>query len=135
MSRWTHVAGIFRVDFLRMGEPGELEALKENIKEILGPIIRWGDDEEVWSKGTTLPMGSEGSIEYNILINPHESSVALAVIPVWGDLRDFGTETQVNGIEEWFNSVCEQLWIRQAILEIQDEWDQNSKILVYKNEN
>lgn len=133
MSRWTHVAGIFRVDYFRVGDPDELEVLKKNIKEVLGPMVRWGDPSEVWEKGTKLPIGSEGSLEYDILVNPIENSVAVFTIPVWGDLRDFGDWGDVKKVEDWFNEACSKLWIRQAILQVEDEWEENSKTLVYKD--
>lgn len=137
MSRWTHIAGIFRIDGIRTSEPSELNKLdnfKKEIKEVLGPIIRFGDSAEIWNKGTKLPIGGpEGSLEYDILINHNEPSVAVAVVPVWGDFRDFEDFLEISDVENWFNSVCKKLWIRQAIVEIQDEWGENSKVLIYKD--
>lgn len=106
MSQWTHVAGIFRIDALIISE----EVQKETIEEIKGLIVN-GDD-------TPLPCGSEGSLKYEVIPNPSLNSLSAFTVPVWGDLRDYDGAEE---IKSWFESVCRNLWIRQAIIEIHVE--------------
>ncbi|MBR1526567.1 MAG: hypothetical protein IJ640_07905 [Prevotella sp.] len=111
MSQWTHVCGCIRVDSIRMADE---ENEKANIRNILGRIVRFTDDDRL----TTLPLGSEGSIEYAILTNPDKCCVAAYVIPIWGDLRDYD---DVQEIEDWFHDVCSKLFVRNAVLNIDVE--------------
>jgi len=112
MSIWTHVVGTIRVD----GIPGIIKI--EDLEKILGKIIKYTNilvddsDEE-----TTLPMGSEGSLRYQII--EYDKGFRWVVIPVWGDLRDYDDVTY---IEEWWNGVLEKLpVIRDACLRIEVE--------------
>lgn len=114
MSQWTHVAGIFRVDALIINEEVQKETIKE-IKGLLGKIVDFGDDDD-WN--TLLPCGSEGSLKYEVIPNPSLNSLSAFTIPVWGDLRDYDN---VDEIISWFEGVCRNLWIRQAIIEIDVE--------------
>jgi hypothetical protein len=101
MSIWTHVVGTIRVD----GIPGISKL--EKLKEILGEIYTWDDlaDLEDDIEGeTTLPMGSEGSLRYQVI--EYDTGMRWAVIPIWGDLRDYD---DVAYIEEWWNRVISDI--------------------------
>lgn len=83
----------------------------ENITEKLGKIVLPLSKD----KNTTLPCGSEGSIEYRIISNEDLSNIAAYNIPIWGDLRDYDS---VDEIEKWFRDVCSKLDVRDAVIEI-----------------
>lgn len=120
MSQWTHVCGCIRVDCLRLS-PEYTKAEKEKLEKVLGNIVNYGDE----SYETTIPCGSEGSLQYKILENPEENSIAAFVVPVWGDLRDYGSTEE---IKEWFESVLSNLFIRNAVIAIEVEY---GKSVVY----
>ena len=125
MSRWTHINGSIRVD----GIHGITPML--NFKEIF-KTASYEDDETKWEV-CNVPKGSEGSIEINVWTNPTKSSLALYTINIWGDLRDFGTKEDIDGVRDWFTKTCKKLGpIRQAILQINDENEENSCVLTYK---
>lgn len=124
MSVWTHVCGCIRVDDI----PHKDFDRAADIRRIMGNIIDWGS----WSEGgTKLPCGSEGSLKYEILQNPSESSIARFTIPIWGDLRDYNDDKE---IEEWFNDVCSQMWIRDAVININVEGGVNRSVVYKQNE-
>ena len=110
MSQWTHVCGCIRVDALRVLENDE----KANIEKILGHIVNYGDSDTE----TTIPRGRGASLKYQIIENPDISCTAAFTIPIWGDLRDYNDVTE---IKEWFKSVCDQLFIRNAVINIEVE--------------
>lgn len=115
MSMWTHVAGCIRIDAIRLDDE-IFDQYVNYIKKRLGTIETYLDEHQ---EGNPLPRGSEGSLEYNILINPKKNDMAAIVVTVWGDLRDF-YESDVPKIETWFNNLIsdEEIWIRGAILGI-----------------
>lgn len=117
MSIWTHVNGNIRIDSMRFSGS---EVSK--INSVLGKIVNY--DDEDWS--TTLPCGSEGSLEYNIWENPRESSLSAYSVSIWGDLRDY---SNIEEIKRWFNFIIKQFMVRDAILSISVE-DGDSIILI-----
>jgi len=118
MSQWTHVNASIRFDgFQGLGLPTEKE---------LGKICKWEDeDTQHWEK-SKLPCGSEGSIEYKIIKNTDESSIAAMVVVFYGDLRDYSNKL---AILDYFNTIINGNFIRSGILEIEIEFD---KVFVYK---
>jgi len=61
MSCWTHVAGIIRVDRIRVDDDAE----ELDFDEILGKECLWDSSRKVWDDARKnsdkyLPMGSEG---------------------------------------------------------------------------
>ena len=113
MSCWTHVAGIIRADDIRLEGSG----LKPDFKDVLGEPLLWEFTEDQWETGTKLPCGSEGSLNYDVIENPDKSCMAAYVIPIYGDLRDFGeTEEDLDDIKDWFIKSCDKLLIRNATL-------------------
>ena len=121
MSNWTHVAGVIRVDGLRclddvLGEP--------NFDEIIGKECLWDSPTEVWHDADDnpdkyLPMGSEGSLQKSIWINPDKQSMDSYTISIFGDLRD---HDNVKEIIDWFKEKCKKLWVRNAVITVENEW-------------
>lgn len=90
MSRWTHVAAIFRVDSI-----GQIS--DDEIIEKFGREVDWEemadcdyDDSDEWVQQEFLPMGSEGSLKMSIWHNPVKNEMASTTVSVFGDLRDYG---------------------------------------------
>ncbi len=114
MSNWTHVAGIIRVDSME----------KLNFDKIIGKECLYASSSEVWEDARAnpdkyLPMGSEGSLRKSIWKNPNENCVALYTVSIFGDLRDHDS---ISDIIEWFKEKCELLWVRNAVITVENEW-------------
>ena len=98
MSIWTSVAAGIRVDHLRLngltgGKP---------IKDIIGePCL-----VEKWNDKTTIPCGSEGSLEYIINENEDIRFIPAYVVTIYGDLRDY---EDVDAIYDWLYNLCKQI--------------------------
>lgn len=115
MSNWTHVAGIIRVDGLGFVD----------FDKLLGKECLWESPEEVWddmrnNPDDYLPMGSEGSLQKSVWINPNEHSLAAYTVSIFGDLRDHNSAKE---IVDWFKKKCEGLWIRNAVITAQNGWN------------
>jgi len=120
MSNWTHVAGIIRVDGLRIGADAE-----PDWDSILGKELRYGDVFERWVEAEDhpehfMPLGSEGSLVKTIWVNPNESCVAAYTVSIFGDLRD---HDDPDAIIEWFKSKCSEMYVRQATITVKNEWN------------
>ena len=110
MSRWTHVAAIFRIDSI--GEISDNEIIEQ-----FGRTIDWGemadfdyDDSDEWVQQEFLPMGSEGSLQMSIWHNPIKNEMASTTVSVFGDLRDYGGSDDIERLEQWFTKCCENNW-------------------------
>ena len=128
MSGWTHVAAVFRVDGIRglMCEPDWDEAF--------GKECLWESTDEVWedcmaNKEEYLPMGSEGSLQKSVWVNPAKNDLAAYTVSVFGDLRDYSS---IDSIVEWFEKCCSKCWIRQAACTIENEWSGKTETVTYK---
>lgn len=126
MSNWTHVAAVFRVDHIAFLAP-ELD-----FDSIFGRECLFHSSQELWDEAYEhperfLPMGSEGSLRKSVWVNSNESSTARYTVTVMGDLRDHDS---FEDIIEWFNKTCEKLWIRQAVVTVDNEW-YGSKTVTY----
>jgi hypothetical protein len=93
----------------------------------------WKDEEDNIEEMElcNVPTGSEGSIQYKILIDFSEySTPTIFTIPIYGDLRDFEFRDTLD-IEEWFNKIVylSKLEIRSGIIEILCE--SGMKVLQY----
>ena len=116
MSNWSHVAGIIRIDDIRF--------FRENIpdfEEIIGKSVGFG---EPIPDGEILPMGSEGSLNMSVWINPDESEIASYVISIFGDLRDHDSPSE---IINWFKEKCNLInevfiGVRNACITVNNEW-------------
>lgn len=77
-------------------------------------------------------MGSEGSLKISIWHNPNGNSLASTTVSVFGDLRDYGGKEDIKNLKTWFDECCEQCFIRQAVMQIDDEGIKNSIVIEYK---
>lgn len=119
MSIWTHVAGVIRIDDFRLSrETPDFDIL-------IGKECLWDNEHSVWEDQEAnpdkyLPMGSEGSLEKSIWINPDRDQLAAYTVTVFGDLRDYD---KVDEIKNWFESVCNRLGVcvRNAVITIECE--------------
>ena len=129
MSQWTHVAAIFRLNSL-----GGIS--DEEIIKVFGREVQYKNlyDYDKSSAEKTLPMGSEGTLEMSIWHNPDKSCVASTTVSVFGDLRDYGGSEDIEKLKKWFDEVCEKLWIRNAIMQIEDEYANGTEVYEYKEE-
>jgi len=108
MSIWAHVIGCIRIDgILAIGDD------KKDIEKIIGPMSLW----DSWNDDSTLPVGSEGSLQYKII--EYADGLPWLVIPIWGDLRDY---ENISEIKKWWEELLIKLGIiRDAVLLIQIE--------------
>ena len=121
MSNWTHVAGVIRIDSFRFGD----DEGEPNFDDVIGKELHFHDSSEQWDyafkhKDEYLPLGSEGSLQKSIWINPDKDNVASYTVTIFGDLRDHHSP---DDIIEWFKSVCAKVWVRNAIITVQNEWN------------
>ena len=118
MSIWTHVVGCIRVD----GLPGITSKLSD-VKEAIGPMSTF----ENWNDESTIPSGSEGGLQYQII--EYQGGLPWLAIPIWGDLRDFDSPEE---IATWWNELLPKLrMVRDAVLHIRVE-GREPIILAYK---
>ena len=114
MSNWTHVAAIFRVDAL---------CHDYNFTEMFGKELNFNDSIDKWWESQEhpeqfLPLGSEGSLNMSVWENPDSSYLAAYTVSVFGDLRDHNS---INEIINWFDEKCKGIWIRQAVITVENE--------------
>lgn len=138
MSNWTHVAGVIRIDSFRFddGTP--------DFDKLIGKEMPWEGwrtiGEKEWNKAfksnqlTYLPMGSEGSIQKTVWINPDEHCLAAFTITLFGDLRDHNNPDDVI---KWFKKIINRLeknhlGIRQAMITVENE-NNGTKSYIYKD--
>lgn len=119
MSIWTHVAGVIRIDAFRMSaeEVPDFDLL-------IGRECLWKDPLSLWEERDAhpddfLPMGSEGSLQKSVWINPDTSYLAAYTVMIFGDLRDYANPEK---IIEWFKNKCGSIdnnplfVVRQAVI-------------------
>lgn len=116
MSIWSDVAAIVRVnDFLGFGED------EPNWDDIFGKECLFESSSEVWDDAYEhpekyLPMGSEGSLQKTVWVNPDQSRADAYTVSIFGSLRD---HTDVDGLIGWFKDiVTNKVWTRQASITI-----------------
>ena len=116
MSVWSHVAAIVRIDGLRsLGED------EPNWNVIFGKECLFESPSEVWDDACKhpekyLPMGSEGTLQKSVWVNPDRSYAAAYTVSIFGDLRD---HKDVDGLINWFKDiVINKVWTRQASITI-----------------
>lgn len=136
MSSWIHVSGVFNIDGVEGNELDDDLTFSDLIDKKLGKELRYEDDYDKWDyafkhKNEFLPLGSEGSLHKSIWKNPDKDSLNMAVITVFGNLRDC---YNVDEYIEWFKKKCEQFYIRQAVITVTNGWE--TKTWTYgENEN
>ena len=116
MSVWTHVAGIVRVDGIVCF--GDID-----FDKVFGKECLWNSNDDIWNDANLnpndyMPMGSEGSLEKSVWINPDAYCMARYTVSVFGDLRDYDDS---KAIIEWFENSCDKVAVRQAVLTIEVE--------------
>ena len=119
MSNWTHVAGIIRVDRIRVDD--DVEEL--DFDKILGKECLNYSSREVWDDARKhpdkyLPMGSEGSLQKTVWENPDRGRVDSYTISIFGDLRDHDNTSE---IIDWFIEKCNLLWVRSAVITVDND--------------
>lgn len=117
MSNWTHVAGIIRIDDLR------LEDTIPDFDELIGKELHYEDPAAKWDDAHNhpekyLPLGSEGSLMKSVWINPEEGDIAAYTVSIFGDLRDHDDAQE---IVDWFKKVCEKFAVRNAVIVVENE--------------
>lgn len=122
MSRWTHLAGIVRIDHLltKFSEKEVLKVFKKDVpRGSEGPALL---HVHAWRR---VPL--EGH-NWDAVDEVTESSVYWGDLIVVGDLRDVGNDLEeVKRIGEWFQGRCAALkevpltLVRQAVLQIEIE--------------
>lgn len=114
MSNWTHVAAIFRFD----GFYHDYDFTKIFGKELNSndSIDKWWESQE--HPEQFLPIGSEGSLKMSIWENPDHYCVAAYTVSIFGDLRDHNS---IDEIINWFDEKCKGIWIRQAVITVENE--------------
>lgn len=131
MSDWTHVAAIFRVDGIRAVMPDP------DFDAIFGKECLWDSPGETWDDWREhpdeyLPMGSEGTLEKSVWVNPDGSYAAAYAVSVFGDLRDYHS---VDDVVVWFEACCGKCWIRQAAVTVYNEWSGETRTVAYGEES
>ena len=119
MSNWTHVAGIIRVDRIRVDDDAE----ELDFDKILGKECLWNSSRKVWDDALKnpdkyMPMGSEGSLQKSVWVNPNKGRVDSYTISIFGDLRD---HDNISEIIDWFIKKCNLLWVRNAVITVENE--------------
>jgi hypothetical protein len=111
MSTWTHVVGCLRIDGLPKIDP---KFSVNHIQRTLGPMCLFDD---YWHDESTLPCGSEGSLQYKII--EYYTGLPWIAIAIWGDLRDYESEQP---IEDWWNALLKKFdFVRDGCLRIEVE--------------
>lgn len=117
MSNWTHVAGIIRIDDFRFDNKiPDFDELIGKELHFEDPFAKWDDACQYPEK--YLPLGSEGSLEKSVWINPNKGSVAAYTVSIFGDLRDHDDPRE---IIEWFRKICDKFTIRNAAIIVENE--------------
>ena len=115
MSRWTHVAGVVRIDDLPFLKATAWDAY-------FGKQCLWNDD--CWEDARKhpeeyLPMGSEGTLHSQLWVNPDTRAMAAYTLMVFGDLRDYDTPQE---IIDWFKKKVFGIpLVRQAVITVELE--------------
>lgn len=125
MSQWTHVNSSFRLDSME-------EIDDDKIYDVFGRHVGYDDLFDFDGEYKTTPMGSEGSLEINIYHNPEKDHLASTQVSVFGDLRDFGGEEDIQELKQWFDECCSKFIIRQAIIQIHDGRENGEIVYTYR---
>ena len=120
MSIWTHVAGVVRIDSIRISDD------IPNFDKYFGKEWTFDDmwdDEPIYREFETnpdafMPSGSEGSLQKSVWVNPDRNSMSAYTITIFGDLRDYDDP---NAIISWFKDCCKDVWVRQAVITVETE--------------
>ena len=124
MSNWTHVAGIIRIDSVRLEEETVEEATRM-FENYFGKELRYHSEDELWYEADKhpekfLPFGSEGSLTMSVWVNPNLDSITSYTVSIFGDLRD---HDDPDAIIEWFKGKCksEYIYVRNACITVEND--------------
>ncbi len=139
MSRWTHLAGIIRIDNILRSMTPEAPTAEDVIRILL-------EDAPVGSEGGCLfhfhkwPIVDDYKEENHT--NIYESVIYWGDAIISADLRDVGDDDEeIEAIKQWFTGLAKKLFeakmtIRQAVLEIEVEYKYNRVLqLIDQEEN
>lgn len=121
MSKWTHIAGIIRIDHFPLGTT---------------PLVE-SEAEGIISEGS--PSGSEGGLTFianrTQVIRPSGFDLVWGSVSFVGDLRDFSIE-QLPKIVKWLKEIPERLnkrssMIREAIVSVDFEEPEEERIFTF----
>ena len=125
MSCWSHVSGVIRLNsFRRRGNAPDFD-------EMFGREVNWvdlhcdGEQEYDRHPEKYLPMGSEGSLQKSVWVNPDHRDLCAFCVTIFGDLRDHYNS---DGIIEWFKKKCESVeqfncCVRSAFVLVENDVD------------
>ncbi len=129
MSRWTHLAGIVRIDNLRMSH---LQPLlnEEKVIQVFKKNMPRGSEGPPLFHAHQWPVKSMDDHDWDATDELSEGAMYWGDFYVSADLRDKGdTDDDVLEIIDWFKKACLKLvqlnpgtMIRQAILQIEVEY-------------
>jgi hypothetical protein len=123
---------MIRFDTLQLGSDYELV---ERVKKRMGILCDYEDDEKIWN-ACTIPKGSEGSIQYEVILTNDCNSLARIAVAIWGDLRDY---ENVDEIVNWIKRIGgtdlrkDFLGVRSGIVYIEPEF-KSPTVLRYDKE-
>lgn len=104
MSQWTHVTGCIRIDALDMIIGGDVE---QELRNGFGKPVSFGGGKEAWD-ACTVPCGSEGSVQYEIVKTRKNNSLSWGLVYIHGDLRDYDNPHE---ILKWLQRACRGTFI------------------------
>lgn len=138
MSRWTHISGVIRFDNYSSLMDFESEEKIDEVKilkEVLGPISTFANPGET----CTLPLGSEGSLEYKIDKIPDDSLIPNLNVLFYGDLRDYGGKKDIKIFQKWLKTLVKELpnylSVRNAVFELDDSYHDYRLIFSWADES
>jgi hypothetical protein len=95
--------------------------IKEKLVDAFGNCVDYGDSEDKWD-ACTVPLGSEGSVQYRVeKTSTDDCEASWGVVYIWGDLRDY---RDYNAIYQWIKDSCgklDGLWVRSCAVTIEVE--------------
>ncbi len=139
MSRWTHLAGIIRIDnLLRHVTPEAPTGM--DVMRILLNYAPMGSEGGCLAKFVEWPVAD--SFEEKDHTNVYSAGTYWGDAIISADLRDVGDDDEeIEGIKRWFTGLAEKFWdakllMRQAVLEIDVEYKYSRVLqLVDQEEN
>ena len=133
MSQWTHVIGAIRLDSVRNNYIKKFD-FNEVFKtwnsdwlhnvDLTSPEVKKRRRLEI--EQCNVPAGSESSLQFHVWENPNIEVFPAYNILIWGDLRDFGSEKDIETIKNWWENILNYFknhknfsGVRQAFLKIE----------------
>lgn len=117
MSSWIHVNAVMRIDDLRFDDS------VPDFDKLIGKEYLYDSPRSVWddmihNPDLYLPMGSEGSLQKSVWINPDKSYAAAYSVMIFGDLRDCDEE-DAEKVIKWFKDKCNKISVvRDAVITV-----------------